>query len=212
MHAAEPCARGARTLAARSAKIARNAWGVQGGEAPRLLAAQRRFFRILVMDRKFPYTCVFPRVILKVWVPDLDQICGIEIRIRDVDSQALAASWRKCRWRQLHVVGGGAREGAGLAAPRMPLELPGAVAGGASLTWWEGEREGVGLAPPRQAGGAMATIPEKLNTELSPRRSDGHDLREMALGMAFEAARWPRSSRNCTQNGLRGSAMSTIFG
>ena len=94
----------------------------------------------------------------------------------------------------------------------MPLGLPGAVAGGASLAWWEGEREGVGLAPPRQAGGAMATILEKLHTEWLPRRSDGHDLREMTLGIAFEAARWPRSSRNCTQNGFRGSAMATIFG
>ena len=129
-----------------------------------------------------------------------------------MDSQALAASWRKCRWRQLHVVGGGAREGAGLAPPRMPLRLPGAVASDASLTWWEGRCEGVSLALPRQAGGAMATILEKLNTELPQRRSDGHDLREMALGMAFEAARWPRSSRNCTQNGFRGSAMATIFG
>ena len=176
------------------------------------------------MDRKFPYTCVFPRVILEVWVPDLDQICGIEIRIRDVDSQALAASWRKCRWRQLHVVGGGAREGAGLAPPRMPLRLPGAVAGGASLTWWEGKCEGVSLAPPRQAGGAMATILEKLNTELPPRRSDGHDLREMALGMssrrlaghdpreiahrmASEAARWPRSLGDATRSCPQASRM-----
>jgi hypothetical protein len=86
VHAAEPRARGPRTLAARSAKIARNAWGVQGGEAPRLLAAQRRFLRFLVMGRQFPCTSVFPRVILEVWVPDSDLIFGTEVRIRGLDS------------------------------------------------------------------------------------------------------------------------------
>ena len=48
--------------------------------------SQRRFLRFLVMDRKFPYTCVFPRVILEVWVPDSDLIFGTEVRIRGLDS------------------------------------------------------------------------------------------------------------------------------
>ena len=146
------------------------------------------------MDRKFPYTCVFPRVILEVWVPDLDQIRGIEIRIRDVNSQALAASWRKCRWRQLHLVGRGSARRGGTCAPSHASE-----ASWRSCRWRQ---------PHVVGGGARGC---GFGTPSPGWRRDGHDPREIEHRIVSEAERWPRSSRNGARNGLRGGSLATIL-